>query len=79
MTKAYQNQIKRGVTKKTALSNIGTAAAKSLPYATADAIIGAGVDVAYQMQLIDVGAQEEYSKLQTSFAAWFSCCNTDTS
>jgi len=69
MTKAYQNQIKKGVTKKTALSNIGTAAAKSLPYATADAIIGAGVDVAYQMQLIDVGAQEEYSKLQTSFAA----------
>lgn len=69
MTKAYQNQIKKGVAKKTALSNIGTAAAKSLPYATADAIIGAGVDVAYQMQLIDVGVQEEYSAAQTGLAA----------
>jgi len=57
MTKAYQNQVKKGVAKKTALGNIGAATAKALPYATADAMIGAGVDVAYQMQLIDVGVR----------------------
>ena len=69
MTKAYQNQVKKGVAKKTALGNIGAATAKALPYATADAIIGAGVDVAYQMQLIDVGVQEEYSAAQTALSA----------
>ena len=60
MTKAYQQQIKKGVAKQTALGNVGKAVASTLPYATADALIGAGVDVAYQSQLIDVGVQEEY-------------------
>lgn len=69
MTKAYQEQIKKGVTKNTALANIGKAVSTTLPYATADAIIGAGVDVAYQSQLIDVGVQEEYEAAQTALAA----------
>ena len=69
MTKAYQEQIKKGVAKKTALANVGKAVATTLPYATADAIIGAGVDVAYQSQLIDVGVQKEYEAAQTALAA----------
>jgi len=69
MTKAYQEQIKKGVAKNTALANVGKAVATTLPYATADAIIGAGVDVAYQSQLIDVGVQKEYEAAQTALAA----------
>ena len=69
MTKAYQEQIKRGATKATAIKSIGEAVKKSLPYATADALMGAGVDVAYQAQLINVDAQEEYSKAQTALTA----------
>jgi len=69
MTKAYQQQIKKGVAKQTALGNVGKAVASTLPYATADALIGAGVDVAYQSQLIDVGVQKEYEAAQTALAA----------
>mgnify|MGYP003647212615 FL=1 len=69
MTKAYQQQVKKGVAKKTALGNVGKAVATTVPYATADAIIGAGVDVAYQAQLIDVGVQKEYEAAQTALAA----------
>ena len=69
MTKAYQNQLKKGVAKQTALKTIGAATLKALPAASADAVIGAGVDVAYQMQLINVNAQKEYSAAQTAFSA----------
>ena len=69
MSKAYQQQIKKGVAKETALRNVGAAVKKSLPYATADALIGIGVDVAYQSQLIDAGAQKEYEAAQTAMAA----------
>ena len=69
MVKAYQEQVKRGVGKQTALASVGKAVATTLPYATADAIIGAGVDVLYQTQLIDVGVQKEYSAAQTAIAS----------
>lgn len=69
MVKAYQNQVKSGVVKSSALKSVGQAVKKSLPYATADALIGAGVDVAYQSQLINVGNKEEYSKAETALAA----------
>ena len=69
MIKAYQNQVKAGVTKATALKSVGQAVKKSLPFATADALIGAGVDVAYQAQLINVDAKEEYSGAETALAA----------
>lgn len=69
MKKAYQNQIKKGVAKATAIKAVGESVKKALPYATADALIGAGVDVAYQAQLIGTEAQEEYSKAETALAA----------
>ena len=69
MINAAKDQAKKGVAKASATKAIGQAVAKSLPYATADALIGAGVDVAYQSQLINVGVQQDYSKLQTSLAA----------
>ena len=69
MSKAYLDQIKKGVAKDTAIANIGKATLKSLPFATADAVIGAGTDVVYQMQRIKVDAQDEYSPLQTAFTA----------
>lgn len=69
MTKAYQNQVKKGVAKQTALANVGRAVASTLPYAIADATIGAGTDVAYQAQLIDVGVQKEYEAAQTALSA----------
>jgi len=69
MGKAYQNQIKKGVTQGTAKSAIAKATLSSLPVATADAVIGAGVDVLYQMQLMEVNVQDEYSPLQTALSA----------
>ena len=69
LKKAYQDQVKKGVAKQTALANVRSAAVKALPAATADAMIGAGVDVLYQSQLIKTNAQEEYSGAQTSLAA----------
>ena len=68
MTKAYLDQVKKGVAKNTAITNIGQATFKSLPFATADAVIGAGVDVVYQMQRMQVDVQDEYDPLQTVFA-----------
>ena len=69
MIKSYQDQIKKGVGKATAMKTIGQAVKKAVPFALADSIIGAGTDVAYQMQLIDVGVQEEFSKAQTALTA----------
>ena len=69
MIKSYQDQIKKGVTKATAMKTIGQAVKKALPFALADSVIGAGTDVAYQMQLMDVGVQEEFSMAQTALTA----------
>ena len=69
MSKAYQGQIKKGVATETAKRTIGTAVAKSLPIAIADGLIGAGVDVGYQMQLIKTDAQEDFSKAQLALSA----------
>ncbi len=69
MIKSYQDAIKKGVTKTTALKAIGESVKKAVPFAVGDASIAAGVDVGYQMQLIDVGVQDEYSKAQTGLTA----------
>ena len=69
MIKSYQDALKKGVTKTTALKAIGESVKKAVPFAVGDASIAAGVDVGYQMQLIDVGVQDEYSKAQTGLTA----------
>jgi hypothetical protein len=69
MGEAYKQQIKKGVAKKTAAANIRTAAAKAIPYATADALMASGVDVMYQAQLMETAVQDEYSKAQTGITA----------
>lgn len=69
MTQAYRDQISKGIAANTVKANIGRATLKALPVATADAVIGAGTDVVYQMQRIEVDVQEEYSGLQTALTA----------
>lgn len=69
MIKGYQHYLKNGMTKTAARKAVGTALAKAAPVTAVDAMVNMGTDVAYQMQLIDTGAQEEYSGAQTAFAA----------
>ena len=69
MIKGYQHYLKKGMTKTAARKAVGTALAKAAPVTAVDAMVNMGTDVAYQMQLIDTGAQEEYSGAQTAFAA----------
>ena len=69
MITAYTDGIKRGATKTAALKAIGESIKKSIPFAVADATFAVGTDVGYQMQLINVDVQEEYSGAQTAFAA----------
>jgi len=69
MIKSYQEAIRKGATKATALKAIGQSVKKAVPFAIGDASIAAGTDVAYQMQLINVGVQEEYSGAQTGITA----------
>ena len=65
----FQNYIKSGMTKTAARQAVATTVAKAAPVTIADAAINMGVDVGYQMQLIDTGVQKEYSKAQTALAA----------
>jgi len=69
MIKGYQHYLKKGMTKTAARKAVGTALAKAAPVTAVDAMVNMGTDVAYQLQLIDTGAQEEYSGAQTAFAA----------
>ena len=69
MINAYKDGIKKGLTKTSAIKAIGESVKKAVPFAIADASLTAGVDVGYQMQLINVGVQEEYSKMQTGLTA----------
>lgn len=64
----YQASLKQGLSNTAARAAVGTALA-SAKYAIPDAAIAIGTDIAYQSQLIQVGAQEEYSKAQTALAA----------
>ena len=66
MLSAYKEAVKNGATKQFALKQIGTTTLKTLPLAFVDATIGAGADVGYQMQLINVGVQDEYNAAQTA-------------
>jgi len=69
LIKGYQQYIKNGLTKTAARRAVLNVVTKSAPITTADAMINMGADIAYQSQLIGTGAQEEYSKAQTAFAA----------
>tara|TARA_R110000803_G_C11986931_1_gene321455 strand:+ start:1596 stop:5192 length:3597 start_codon:yes stop_codon:yes gene_type:complete len=69
MMKQFQTYIKNGMTATAAKKAVATTVAKAAPMTVADAAINMGVDVGQQMQLIDAGAQEEYSKAQTGLAA----------
>ena len=69
MIKGYQHYLKKGMTKTAARKAVGTALAKAAPVTAVDAMVNMGTDVAYQLQLIDTGAQEDYSGAQTAFAA----------
>jgi hypothetical protein len=69
MTAAYADAVSKGATKKAATIAIGNAVAKAMPMATVDAALAFGQDLGRQMQLIDVGAQEEYSKAEGALTA----------
>ena len=68
MIASYQAALNRGLQGPVAKAAVG-AALKGAQYAIPDAAIAMGTDVAYQMQLIDTGAQEEYSRFQTALSA----------
>ena len=69
MTAAYADAVSKGATKKAATIAVGNAVAKAMPMATVDAALAFGQDLGRQMQLIDVGAQEEYSKAEGALTA----------
>ncbi len=69
MTAVYENAIKKGATKKAASIAVGNAIMKSTPMASADAALAFGLDYGRQTQLIDVGAQDKYSKAEGAFTA----------
>ena len=68
MVKAYQNALARGMTGRAAMAVAGTIA-RSAPYVAPDLALNVGADIAQQMQLVNTGAQEEYSGNQTAIAA----------
>ena len=69
MKEAYKKALKEGTTKALARKTIGTAVKNSLPAAFIDTTIAVGIDAASQMQLMDVGVQEDFSYLQSGFTA----------
>ena len=69
LTSMYASAKAKGATKKAATIAIGNAMLKATPVAGIDAALTFGVDMGRQMQLIDVGAQEDYSKLEGAFSA----------
>ena len=69
MKEAYTKAIKEGATRASAKAMIGAAVKNSLPFAFIDATIGGSVDALSQMQLIDVGVQDQYSAAQTAINA----------
>ena len=69
LTTTYTNAIKKGATKKAATIAISNAMAKAMPMAAVDATLALGQDFGRQMQLIEVGVQDEYSKAEGAFTA----------
>lgn len=65
MKNAYKAQVSKGVAKNTAARNVKIAAMNAMPFATADSLMAGGVDVLYQLQLVNTQAQTEYSLAQT--------------
>ena len=69
LTAAYTNAIEKGATKKAATIAISNAMAKAMPMAAVDGAFALGQDFGRQMQLIEVGAQDEYSKAEGALTA----------
>lgn len=69
MTNIYADAIAKGATKKAATIAASNAFLKATPMATVDAALAFGQDLGRQMQLIEVGAQEEYSKAEGAITA----------
>ena len=69
LTAAYTDAITKGATKKAAAIAISNAMAKAMPMATVDGAFALGQDFARQMQLVEVGAQDEYSKAEGALTA----------
>jgi hypothetical protein len=69
MAAAYTDALSKGATKKAVTLAVGNAVAKATPMATVDAALAFGQDLGRQMQLIDVGAQKEYSKAEGALTA----------
>jgi len=69
LTAAYTDAIEKGATKKAATIAISNAMAKAMPMATVDGAFALGQDFGRQMQLIEVGAQDEYSKAEGALTA----------
>ena len=69
LTAAYTSAIENGATKKAAAIAVSNAMAKAMPMATVDAALALGQDFGRQMQLIEVGAQDEYSKAEGALTA----------
>jgi len=69
MNAAYENALKKGLTKKAAAISVSKAMADVAPMALADAGIAFGADLGRQMQLIEVNNQKFYSKAEGALTA----------
>ncbi len=69
MKEAYLKAVKEGTTKQLAFKTIGNTAKQALPFAFIDTTIAVGVDALTQMQLMDVGVQDEFSPAQSAITA----------
>lgn len=67
-TEALKKYVATGATSDAAKATLG-AVVRGATYAAPDAVIEVGADMAYQNQLMITGAQENYNKAQTAFAA----------
>ena len=69
MTAAYENALKKGLTKKAAATAISEAMVKAAPAALTDAGISFGVDIGRQLQLMEVNNKKFYSKAEGALTA----------
>ena len=69
MKQAYLKAVKEGPTSQLAYKTIGNTVKQALPFAFIDTTIAVGVDALQQMQLMDVGVQDEFNPAQSAITA----------
>ena len=69
MKQAYLKAVKEGTTRQLAYKTIGNTVKQALPFAFIDTTIAVGVDALQQMQLMDVGVQDEFNPAQSAITA----------